>query len=86
MDLTDILSEESVVVCHRAKDKAEVLEILSRLGAAATGQDSGTVLDTLSAREALGSTGLGNGIAIPHGKLTGLSRVVAAFVKLDSPV
>ena len=86
MELTDILSEESVVVCHQAKDKAEVLEILSRLGAAATGQEPAAILETLSAREALGSTGLGNGIAIPHGKLAGLPRVVAAFVKLDAPV
>jgi PTS system nitrogen regulatory IIA component len=86
MELADILSEESVLVCHTVKDKAELLEILSRLGATITGQDPATILETLTAREALGSTGLGNGIAIPHGKLAGLKGVVAAFVRLDEPI
>ncbi|MDR3475405.1 MAG: PTS sugar transporter subunit IIA [Devosia sp.] len=86
MELADILSEESVLVCHSVKDKAELLEILGRHGAAITGHDEATVLETLMAREALGSTGLGNGIAIPHGKLAGLKGVVAAFVRLDDPI
>jgi nitrogen PTS system EIIA component len=86
MELADILSEESVLVCHTVKDKAELLEILSRLGATITGQDPATILETLTAREALGSTGLGNGIAIPHGKLAGLKGVVAAFARLDEPI
>jgi len=86
MELADILSEQSVVAYERAKDKAELLEIVSRLGAVVTGQQPDAVLETLIAREALGSTGLGNGIAIPHGKLAGLPGVVAAFVKLDEPI
>jgi mannitol/fructose-specific phosphotransferase system IIA component (Ntr-type) len=68
MELTDILSEESVVVCTGLKTKREVLAELAQHAARLTGQDATTVFEALSDREALGSTGLGNGIAIPHGK------------------
>ena len=86
MELADILSEGSVLACDKVKDKAELLEILAEHAAKITGQDSGTIYSALSGREALGSTGLGNGIAIPHGKLAGLKSVVAVFARLAQPV
>lgn len=86
MELTDILSEESVVVCTGLKTKREVLAELARHAARLTGQDATTVFEALSDREALGSTGLGNGIAIPHGKFSGLRGVTAVFARLDEPV
>ena len=87
MELTDILSEESVVVCTGLKTKREVLERLAQQAARLTGQDAGAVFEALSDREALGSTGLGNGIAIPHGKFSGLrGGVTAIFARLDQPV
>lgn len=86
MELADILSGESVLAYDKVRDKAELLEILATRAARITGQDPQTVLEALTAREALGSTGLGNGIAIPHGKLPGLKGVVAVFVRLAQPV
>jgi PTS system nitrogen regulatory IIA component len=86
MELADILTEGSVVVCTNTKDKRELLEILSRKSAELAGVDAGAVLEALMSREELGSTGLGNGIAIPHGKLAGLGRVVAVFARLVDPI
>ena len=86
MELADILSAESVLALDGVKDKSELLERLGSHAAKITGQDAATIVETLTARESLGSTGLGNGIAIPHGKLPGLTRVVAVFVRLGRPV
>ena len=86
MELADILSEESVIVCSGLKTKTEVLRQLAERAAKVTGGDAGQIYDALSDREALGSTGLGNGIAIPHGKLANLSGVTAVFAKLDAAV
>lgn len=86
MELADILSEESVIVCTDLKTKRDVLEKLAQRAAATTGQDAESIFDALSEREALGSTGLGNGIAIPHGKFPGIASVTAVFARLDTPV
>lgn len=86
MELADILSRDTVVVCQRVRNKRELLDLLAERAAARIGQDKQVVLDALLAREELGSTALGNGIAIPHGKLAGLKGVIAAFIKLDEPV
>jgi len=86
MELADILSEESVVACTDIRDKQHLLDVLSRHAAGLTGQDPQAILEALTAREELGSTGLGNGIAIPHGKSAGVSRVMAVFARLAEPV
>lgn len=86
MELADILAEESVVVCTGLKTKREVLEKLAEQAAKATGQDASAVFEAVYDREALGSTGLGNGIAIPHGKFAGISGVTAVFARLSEPV
>lgn len=86
MELADILTEGSVIVCTGLNSKREVLEKLAEHAAEMTGQPAGAVLEALTDREALGSTGLGNGIAIPHGKFPGLSGVTAVFARLDKPV
>jgi len=86
MELADILSEESVIVCSGLKTKTEVLRQLAERAAKVTGGDASQIYEALSDREALGSTGLGNGIAIPHGKLANLSGVTAVFARLDVPV
>jgi len=86
MELSDILTEESVLACTGIKTKTELLEILSDHAAKITGLDRQAIFTALSDREALGSTGLGNGIAIPHGKLPGLKGVTAIFAKLDHPI
>jgi nitrogen PTS system EIIA component len=86
MELADILSESSVLVCEYVRDKRELLEIISAKAADIVGRNSETIFAALNAREELGSTGLGNGIAVPHGKLPGIARVSAVFVKLGRPV
>ena len=86
MELADILSEESVLVCSGRKTKTEVLRKLAERAAEATNHDVETIFEALSDREALGSTGLGNGIAIPHGKLVGLPGVAAVFMRLEEPI
>lgn len=86
MQLADILNEESVVFCADTTTKQDVLKKLSDLVAARAGRPPEAVFEAIDAREALGSTGLGNGIAIPHGKLPGLSGVTAAFARLEKPV
>ena len=86
MELADILSEESVIVCSGLKTKSDVLRRFAERAADVTKADAGQIFEALSDREALGSTGLGNGIAIPHGKLAGLPGVAAVFMRLDAPI
>lgn len=86
MELADILSEESVIVCSGIKTKLDVLQRLSECAAKLTGQDAATIFEAVNDREQLGSTGLGNGIAIPHGKFAGLNAVTAVFAQLETPV
>lgn len=86
MELAGILTEQSVVAREKVRDKSELLEILAERGAEITGVPVETIEEALTSREALGSTGLGNGIAIPHGKIAGLGKVVAVFCRLNQPV
>lgn len=86
MELADILAERAVLSCTGVRTKRELFEELADAAADLTGQDSATILDAISSREELGSTGLGNGIAIPHGKIPGLGRVYAVFARLDAPI
>ncbi len=86
MELADILSEEAVIVCSGIKTKLDVLKTLSERAAKLTGQDAAVIFEAVNEREMLGSTGLGNGIAIPHGKFAGIAGVTAVFARLDTPV
>jgi nitrogen PTS system EIIA component len=86
MELADILSEESVLFCTDIKTKRDVLERLSIQVSERTGHPAAEIFNALNDRESLGSTGLGNGIAIPHGKFAGLKGVIAVFIKLSAPV
>jgi PTS system nitrogen regulatory IIA component len=86
MELADILAEDSVLICTGLKTKRDVLNRLAEAVAHKTGQPAEDIFDALNDRESLGSTGLGNGIAIPHGKFAPLQDVLAIFMKLDHPV
>ena len=86
MELADILSEESVLVCTDIATKRDVLEKLADKVAALTVHPAAEVFEALNDRESLGSTGLGNGIAVPHGKYAPLKGVMAVFMKLSTPV
>lgn len=86
MELADILSQQSIIACAKVASKRQLLQLLADRASELTGLDSQVIFETLQNREQLGSTGLGNGIAIPHGKIKGLSGVVALFVRLAQPI
>lgn len=86
MELNDLLSLEGVVPTLKAQSKKQVLQELASKAAAITGLPEREIFDTLLHRERLGSTGIGDGIAIPHGKLVPLTRIVGVFARLDRPV
>jgi PTS system nitrogen regulatory IIA component len=86
MELADILAERAVLCCASVKTKRQLFEELATRAAEISGHEAADILASITSREELGSTGLGNGIAIPHGKLAGLKDVVALFARLDSPI
>lgn len=79
MKLADVLRPEAVIADLQGGTGAEVLAELCRPLAARLGLDAGRLVGTLLDRERLGSTSVGDGVAIPHGRLTGLPCQVAAF-------
>ena len=87
MNITDILSTERVVCRNDVGSKKRLLEQLSELLAGSSPKLSqNEIFDALLNREKLGSTGLGKGVAIPHGRMDALEHPVCAFFKLDSAV
>ncbi|HEY0973457.1 MAG TPA: PTS sugar transporter subunit IIA [Solimonas sp.] len=87
MKIAEILSADRVSHGHTFTSKKKALEELALLlGRGVTGVDTGDILNSLSAREKLGSTGLGHGVAIPHGRMAGVSQSVGAFMRLKHPL
>lgn len=86
MKLADILKADHVAVGVTVTSKKRALEEIARLLAAGGPVAQGDILASLGVREKLGSTGLGHGVAIPHGRIAGIARSVGAFVKLKHPV
>ena len=86
MELADILAERAVLCCTGVTTKRQLFEDLAQRAAEITGYDAAELLEAITAREELGSTGLGNGIAIPHGKVSGLKGVTALLARLDTPI
>lgn len=85
MDVTIIISPEAVLLA-RIDTKAKALPRLAQLFADAYGLDAAEVLDNLEAREALGSTGFGRGVAIPHCRSTSVKRPTLAMIRLEQPI
>ena len=79
MDLSTILKPEAVKVVSAASSKKRLMQDISDLAAQVYGLKPEMVLDALVAREALGPTGVGHGIALPHARLDGLDEVVGCF-------
>ena len=79
------IKPEAVAIVE-ASDKTEILSALAAIFARAWDLDSVTVLDGLEEREMLGSTGFGRGVAIPHARVAGLARPVAALIRLPHPI
>jgi PTS system nitrogen regulatory IIA component len=86
MQLSEIINSSSVLPNLKASSKRQLLQELANEGARITGIEAQVIFETLLRREKLGSTGLGEGIAIPHGKLPSLDRVHGVFARLATPV
>ncbi|WP_337996738.1 PTS IIA-like nitrogen regulatory protein PtsN [Oleispirillum naphthae] len=86
MTLADLIAPNAVIPALRANSKKQALQLLAQKAADVTGLAEGDILEGLLDRERLGSTGVGNGIAIPHAKLTGIDRLYGIFARLDQPV
>ena len=86
MDIADLLAPDGVVLRGGASSKRQALHAVAEAAAHALGVDQNRIFEALLEREALGSTGLGSGVAVPHARLKEIDRVMAVFVRLDSPV
>jgi PTS system nitrogen regulatory IIA component len=86
MDLADLITPEAIYPSLKAKTKKQALQELAQRAAALTGVDAREIFDTLLQREHLGSTGIGRGIAIPHGRVAALRNIVSVFARLEEPI
>lgn len=86
MDLGDLITPYGIIPSLKAGSKKQVLQELAARAAELTGLDERDIFNTLLQRERLGSTGVGNGIAIPHGKMSSLEHIVGLFARLEEPV
>lgn len=78
--------EPQAVRIIRPETKAQILSVLAQCFASVYALDPAEVLERILEREALGSTGFGRGVAIPHARISGLGRPVAVFLRLERPV
>lgn len=86
MEIADLIKPDNVVANLRASSKKQALQDLAKRAAAVTGQPERAVFSVLMKRERLGTTGVGNGIAIPHGKLPNLDKLHGIFARLEHPI
>ncbi|MET0427405.1 MAG: PTS IIA-like nitrogen regulatory protein PtsN [Microvirga sp.] len=84
--MLDFLDPKAVLPSVRVSGKKQALQELASHAAGLTGLDAGGIFEALLQRERLGSTGIGDGIAIPHGKLPGLNRIVGLVARLERPI
>lgn len=86
MELDQLLDPSRVFVDLQASSKKQALQELANRAAAATGKPRRLIFDALLERERLGTTGVGDGVAIPHGTVPGLEAVIGLFARLAKPV
>jgi PTS system nitrogen regulatory IIA component len=86
MSLTDLIAPNAVIPGLKATSKKQAIQELAAHAAQLTGQNERTIAEVLLQREKLGSTGVGNGIAIPHGKLAKLPKLFGLFARLERPI
>src|ERR1700687_5831625 len=86
MLLTDLVAPNAIIPALKVNGKKQLLQELAAKAAELCGQGERTILETLQQREKLGSTGVGDGVAIPHGKLPKLNKLFGLFARLDRPI
>jgi nitrogen PTS system EIIA component len=86
MDLRDLIKPDAIFPSLKANNKKQALQELAEKAAGITGLHCRDIFDTLLQRERLGSTGVGQGIAIPHGRVAALPKIISVFARLDEPI
>jgi nitrogen PTS system EIIA component len=86
MDIVDLLAPRSIIAQLRVSNKKQALQEIARRAAVPTGIPERRIYDALAEREKGGSTGIGNGVAVPHGKIAELSQLVGVFARLERPI
>jgi len=86
MSLKDLLNADAILPSLKVNSKKQALQELSEKAGLVSGIASREIFDALLQRERLGSTGVGNGIAIPHGKLAKAGRIFGVFARLERPI
>jgi PTS system nitrogen regulatory IIA component len=86
MDISYLLDRSAIAPRVSAANKRQALSVVAEIAARSYGLKSSTVLNGLVRREALGSTGIGHGVATPHARLRGLDQMHGVFVRLETPI
>lgn len=86
MEIAEILTPQCIVPKLSATSKKQALQSLAKHAGTVTGLKDRTIFDALSQRERLGTTGVGHGVAIPHGKLPEIDKLVGIFARLEKPI
>jgi PTS system nitrogen regulatory IIA component len=86
MPLTDIIAPNAIIPALKVTNKKQAIQELSAQAAKLTGLSERAILEVLQQRERLGSTAVGSGVAIPHGKLAKLGRLFGLFARLEKPI
>ena len=86
MTLTDLVAPSAIIPALKISSKKQAIQELAARAAELTGQNEKAILEILLQREKLGSTAVGNGVAIPHGKLPKLARLFGLFARLNKPI
>jgi PTS system nitrogen regulatory IIA component len=86
MNIPDLLQPGAVMVSLKAQGKKQLLQEIAARAAQVTGLNDRKIFETLMEREKLGTTGVGQGIAIPHGRLADIKHIVGVFARLESPI
>ena len=86
MDISDVLTPAGVIANLRATNKRQALQELARRAASLTERPERAIFEVLLERERLGTTGIGGGTAIPHGRLADLPRICGLFARLEKPI
>ena len=84
--MTDLLTPDAVIASLRVNGKKQALQELSDRAAVVSGLPAREIFDSILQRERLGPTGVGDGVAIPHGKLAKCRRIFGVFARLERPI
>ena len=86
MTITDLVAPEAILPALKVNSKKQALQELAARAATLTGQNERSIFEVLLQREKLGTTAVGYGVAIPHGKLPKLERLFGLFARLERPI